>query len=210
MLKRRSACVMTVLLMTMLIMSSCTSYVEPQKMLSAPQRPENLQVWVTDQGIGLSWDAVPDATGYTVFWGSQRGEYRSIMDCRAAPIIISGLRPGALYYVTVTARNQIGEGPYSQEAAVVFDNDTTKAGDYLALGTDSMERGRFSNGYAYISTAIRLDPANPYAYRQRAMLLEKVGLHDLAKQDHAAAQGLLKNRPLSKRVEHSAEIPVTR
>jgi Flp pilus assembly protein TadD len=140
---------------------------------------------------------VQGAVKYTVFWGSDRGDYKSLFDTQRPKVVLSNLRKGELYYLAVTTWTSTGESNYSEEQVVVFDDVPSSARSHLAKANEFIGRGAYQEAYAHISTAIRLDPRNPDGYRDRAMLYEKISRPDLAKLDHAMAEKLYGNKPLS-------------
>lgn len=162
-----------------------------------PEPPERLELKQLPQGVLVSWTPVSGATHYTVFWGVERGQYRGFADSETDSVILSGLTPGEVYYIAVTAWNQGGESGYSREHAYVHDKDKSHAKLYLAKGTEAMARGSFLAAEAYLSASIRLNPDNADAYRQRAILREKLERPDLARSDYSAAEKLFKDKPLT-------------
>lgn len=132
-----------------------------QKNAGTPEPPKNVKVTMKDDGVVLSWDCIPDARKYTVFWGNESRSYRGIIDCKPCSIYIDGLKPGGVYSFAVTAWNVLGESDYSTEHMIVFDRDPAKAETYLAKGTRLMESGELDRAQAYISAAMRLAPEEP-------------------------------------------------
>jgi len=181
----------------MLLLASCGGSSRGTDDAKPPKIPVNLQVQVEEGGVGLYWDCVPRATHYTVFWGTEREQYRHIIDSEDCSAKLTGLRKGTFYAFAVTAWNERGESDLSREREIVYDDDPAKAGDYLAKGTDLMVRGFYASAHTYLSAAIRLAPENAQAYRSRAKLYEKVNRLDLAKDDYRTAKGILKQKPIS-------------
>ena len=72
-------------------------------------------------GIGqvtLTWDDVPNAVSYNIYWNDSPGVTKHNGNKIAAvsnPHTIKGLRRGVTYYFVVTAVNQVGESAESQE-----------------------------------------------------------------------------------------------
>jgi hypothetical protein len=61
--------------------------------------------------IQLAWDAVPGATGYRIYYGTQSGTYTSNLTSSATTTTISGLQDCTTYYLAVKAYNAAGESP---------------------------------------------------------------------------------------------------
>jgi tetratricopeptide (TPR) repeat protein len=157
------------------------------------------QVYVTDtpEGAVVSWQPVPGALKYTVFWGFERGDYKNLFDTTSAKVVLCNLRKGDLYYVAVTTWISTGESNYSHDQIVIFDDNPSHAKIHLSKASEFMERSAYQEAYAHISTAVKLAPNNPDVYKDRALLYEKVARPDLAKQDHATAKKLYENTPIS-------------
>jgi hypothetical protein len=74
--------------------------------------------------VTLTWDTVPDATAYHVYWSDTPGvtkhnaEKASFM---SPPAIIKGLRPGNTYYFVVTAVKEFKESDVSGEISFTID-----------------------------------------------------------------------------------------
>lgn len=69
--------------------------------------------------IHLEWDAVPNATGYTVHFGTAPGVYTDSVTVGAQPrAVIDGLTDCTTWYVAVKAYNGSGESPeFSNEVS---------------------------------------------------------------------------------------------
>jgi Tfp pilus assembly protein PilF len=104
-----------------------------------------------------------------------------------------------LYYFAVSAWNHRGESNFSDEQVLVYDDGSGRPDAYLAKGNDLMSNGYYMGAHAYFSAAIRLDPGNLHAYQSRAALHEKINQPDLARQDEAMAERLLKKQRISLR-----------
>lgn len=164
-----------------------------------PRPPQNVSVEILEQGAKVSWDLVPGATHYTVFWGPTRKDYRGLADCQWPSLLITGLRPGKLYALAVSSWNHAGESDFSREEVFVYDNGQGSPAAHLAKGSQLMREGRFAEAYAYLTAAIRLDPRLVDAYRLRAALHEQLKQPDLARQDYAKADKLFKSNRISLR-----------
>jgi hypothetical protein len=186
------------LVLIMIVVASCSQSVTGGVAEGPPDPPKNVKADIVERGIHLSWDCVPGASFYTVFWGSERDEYRNLVNAQECSATLVGLRKNEFYAFAVTAWNQHGESDYSQGAEVIYDDDPARADYYLVMGNDRMKKGHYRSALTYFSTAIRLAPASPQAYQRRALLYEKTKRTDLAKQDYQMAEKLLKRKPLSK------------
>lgn len=68
--------------------------------------------------IQLAWDAVPGATGYRVYYGTQSGSYTSNVTVSTTATTLSGLQNCQTWYVAVKAFNSAGESAdFSNELA---------------------------------------------------------------------------------------------
>ncbi len=77
---------------------------------------------MTPTGLEVLWSAVPAASHYTVFWGTEKGIYRRLHDVSENNVLITGLRKGEFNNVSVTAWNQSGESNYGPEAIIYYDD----------------------------------------------------------------------------------------
>ncbi len=79
--------------------------------------PQNLAGVSTPGGVGLSWNAVPGATGYRVLYGTSSDAWtREATVGSGVSFEVTGLEPGAKYAFSVTA---IGAGGESAPAVAV-------------------------------------------------------------------------------------------
>lgn len=87
----------------------------------------NLQATPGDSKVTLSWDAVPDATGYKVKWGTTPGNYtntQTVSNSVYSGYDVTGLTNGITYYFTVSA---IVEGVDKETATEVSATPTAPA-----------------------------------------------------------------------------------
>ena len=189
----------TALVVSHLLLLSCSSSVNQGGTQNAPAAPTHVRLAIVPQGLEVAWEPVPGATHYTIFWGSESGEYKSLANCDSPAVILAGLNREQLYFLAVTAWNQRGESDFSNEQVLVYDDGSGRPETYLAKGNDLMNRGHYAGAYAYFSAAIRLDPGNLYAYQSRAILRQKINQPDLAREDEARAAKLLQNKRISLR-----------
>ena len=187
------------LLLIVSLLTSCSTTASTDSPKIAPQPPGHVQVTFSAKGLSVTWKPVPQATHYTVFWGKDEGRFRHLQDTRECAMEISGLHQGEKYAVAVTAWNQRGESDLSAKRMIVYDNDAAKSSHYVALGKESMERGRLDDAEAYFNAAVRLAPENPEAYRSRSRFYQKIARSDLARQDSRFAEKLQKKKSAGKR-----------
>jgi tetratricopeptide (TPR) repeat protein len=185
------------LLIGPLALVSCGNNNGTEVSKAKPVAPKNLTAQLIDKGVQLSWEPVAGARHYTVFWGTERGDYRALANTDAVSVVLPGLKAGSLYTFAVTCWNPMGESSYSREVMLVYDDNPTRAGAHLAKANQLMSKGVYSEAQAYFSAAIGLDPSNPEAYRDRAQLYAKLQKHDMAQADNSMAEQLFKNRPIS-------------
>ncbi len=71
-----------------------------------------------DGQVTISWDEVPSATSYAVYWSVTPGVTDSqILPATKPPLVQSNLPPGMEYYYAVTAKNSLGESAMSAETS---------------------------------------------------------------------------------------------
>jgi tetratricopeptide (TPR) repeat protein len=181
------------------LLSSCSSVGETSVPNKPPPAPENINIELVNQGAAISWKCVRGTSHYTLFWGVERGDYRALANTNACSTILAGLKKGDLYYFAVSSWNARGESGYSQEQAFLYDDAPERAGVYLERGSESAQKGLYAEAHAYLSAAIRLDPGNAEAYRQRAALHEQLNQSEYARQDYQMAEKIFKTKSLSTR-----------
>lgn len=159
-----------------------------------PKPPTDVRCQVVAEGIEISWNSVPKATHYTVFWGTDRGDYRSMGSSDACSVVLSGLQKEKLYAIAVTAWNESGESNFSVEQLVVYDDDARNSPRYAARGEELMQKGYYQDAHVYFSAAITCDPENADAYQRRALLYERMSRTDLAQKDYAQAESIHKKK----------------
>ncbi len=178
------------------LLVSCTNSGKVKSTEALPP-PENIQHTVVPAGVKLSWDKIPGALQYTVFWGTEKQNYKQLLHTVQNSAVITGLQPGSLYAFAVTTWSTAGESEYSRESVLVYDNEPRRASTHLATGQSLLREGSFEDALAYLSTSIRLDPRSAEAYRLRALVNEKMNRSEHARKDYAVAEKLFNDRPLS-------------
>jgi tetratricopeptide (TPR) repeat protein len=184
-------------LLTTPLMTSCSSVGDTAGPRKPPASPESIQIRVVQQGLEIHWKEVPGATLYTIFWGTESGQYRSMANADSKSALISDVKEGDLYYIAMTAWNARGESNYSAEQTIVYDTNPARAAIYLDKGNEAMKRGLANQAHAYFCATIRLDPENADAYLSRAVLYEAINWNELARKDYVTAEKLQKNRATS-------------
>jgi tetratricopeptide (TPR) repeat protein len=159
--------------------------------------PTHIFVTHVPKGVEVSWRPIPGAVKYTVFWGTEREDYRNLFDTGKPAVVLVNLKRGGLYYLAVTSWTSTGESNYSGEQVFVFNDVPSSARTHLSKGSEFLERGEYREAYAHISMAIELDPKDPQGYEDRALLYEKIARPDLAKKDYALVAKLYKSEPVS-------------
>ncbi len=183
---------------------SCTSS-EDRKMSSRPPgAPQGLTAGLVEEGVRLTWDAVPGATQYSVFWGDDDHSYSGFFLAESNHFTIGGLRKGECFTFSVTAWNPRGESDYSRPCSVVYDDDPTRAPHYVSVGERLMGDGRYREAQAYLTAAIRLDPRNAVAYQRRAQLYQRTNQVERARRDLSRAETIMKDKPLSQTEEEGS------
>ncbi len=90
----------------------------PQASGLPPEQPSNVVAEAGDGEVSVSWDSVPGATSYNIYWDTSpdvtttsNGSSINV----TSPFVHDGLANGATYYYVVTAVNSYGEGLTSSE-----------------------------------------------------------------------------------------------
>ncbi len=188
--------VLLILIQTMLV--SCGITGGRTTAGTTPPPPGDVKVEGARGGLRVTWNSVPGALHYTVFWGTERGRFRYLADSNRNDVLIANVRKGEFYSVAVTSWNEQGESSFSDEILYVYDDPgSSRAAVHLAKGKELERQGLFKDALAYLNAAIRLDPNNGEAYRSRAMLSERMGRTDSARHDYAAANRLFGSKPIS-------------
>jgi len=162
-----------------------------------PPPPAQVKVEQAIQGMHVSWASVSGASHYTVFWGTEPGQYRNCANVSGNEAIIASPLRGELYAFAVTAWNVRGESQYSKEVLLVCDDDDNNASIYLTKARAFISRGELEQARAYLNAAIRLQPEKVEAYQLRASVHEQMHDLELAKHDQEAAVKLSRRKTAS-------------
>ena len=74
---RNCLSVALLLLLSLSLLASCGSSQGTGK-LGPPQAPREVKLNLVPEGLEVSWDTISGATHYTVFWGTENGEYERL------------------------------------------------------------------------------------------------------------------------------------
>lgn len=91
--------------------------------VSAPSAPTNVTATPGDGEVTISWDSVPGATSYNIYWAKStgvsktnyEGKIEDIKDITKTSYTHTGLTNGTTYYYVVIAENSYGESGDSAE-----------------------------------------------------------------------------------------------
>ncbi len=162
-----------------------------------PSVPESLHVKAVEEGVLATWKNSSGAESYTLFWGTEKGEYRKMFETTENVVLLKGLDPGYMYNFAVTASNSNYESSFSPEFFYVHDTDLKNASDHVATAQDLMRNNLIDEALAFVSAAIRLDNRHAEAYRVRASLLEKLGKKKEAHSDLLTAESLYNRKQMT-------------
>lgn len=165
--------------------------------LKIPAAPADLIIEQTDDGLIAKWNPSLGASSYTLFWGSEKGEFRRMFETKETAVLLKSLDTGKFYNFAVTASNSSFESSFSPEKFYVHDTDPTNVNEHMSLAKSLMEQDRNHEAMAYLAAAIRLDPKNAESYRTRASLFEKVGRRQEARKDLHMAETLFSKTQLT-------------
>lgn len=90
---------------------------ETEAIAGTPSKPDNVSANLTYFDINLSWDFVPRADTYTLYWSNEPGVTKNNgnpITSAISPHLHTGLA-GLPYYYVVTGSNRYGEGKESEE-----------------------------------------------------------------------------------------------
>lgn len=165
--------------------------------IQKPSAPSGFSVEYSEDGLLASWHPSAGAKSYTLFWGTDKGEYRKMFPTGETTVLLKGFESGQMYNFAVTASNDSYESDFSSEFFFVYDDAPRNSMDHVAKAKDLMIDRRHTEALAFLNTAIRLDPENPESYRTRAMLLEKLGKKDEARNDFKKSETLFGNKHMT-------------
>jgi len=111
----------------------------PVRVTLIPDAPAVGSASAADKQATVQWNAVPGATAYTVYWntGGKVSERDASLEAIKAPLPHTGLANGGSYYYRISARNEAGASPLSQEFSVTLAPDApllqaAQGGDRIA------------------------------------------------------------------------------
>jgi hypothetical protein len=87
-----------------------------------PPKPNNVIANLTGSDVTLSWDSVPRADTYTVYWSNNRGVTKNNGNpifMASSPYLHVGLTALSYYYIVI-ASNAYGESSASEEVTALF------------------------------------------------------------------------------------------
>lgn len=96
-----------------------TTLIVAEPAIPLPQAPSGIRATAGDGRITLSWNNVPGATSYSIYWSNSPGVTKSTgtrISGIVTPYIHSGLTNGIPYYYVITASNSQGESSESAMA----------------------------------------------------------------------------------------------
>lgn len=164
-----------------------------------PVAPRGLMLEYQGDGILAKWDPSAGADFYTLFWGTEKGEFRKMCQTTETQVLLKGFESGQIYNFSVTASNSNYESGYSTECYVVYDDSPKNSLQHVATARDLMLETRHVEALAYLNAAIHLGPQNAESYRTRAILLEKLGKKEQARRDFKMAETLFNHNPMTSR-----------
>ena len=162
-----------------------------------PSAPSGFVVEESGDGLLASWHPSPGAKSYTLFWGTDKGEFRKMFPTTETSVLMKGFESGHLYNFAVTATNDSYESDFSTELFYLIDDKPKNSMEHIARAKDLIVDKRHNEALAFLNTAIRLDPNNPESYRTRGMLWEKLGEKEQAKQDFKKSETLFGHKQMT-------------
>ena len=123
----------------------------------APAAPQNLTAANEDVAIALAWDAVDNATEYTIYYERDRmPDFNSPgLQTDQADVVMNELDPGHQYFFAVAAWNADGvQGPRSEAISLDFISETANNAPSIAPVADAT----IIAGQAYTQTLAASDP----------------------------------------------------
>jgi hypothetical protein len=98
--------------------------------------------------VTLAWDGVVGATGFTLYWGSQTGNYTNFVSIGTAQsLVIANLNVGATYFFAVTAHDVSTESAKSNE--VVYN---VPAGVLYGISVQFLSSSSSGGGFTNVFT----------------------------------------------------------
>ncbi|MGC8602782.1 MAG: hypothetical protein ACP5VS_03735 [Desulfomonilaceae bacterium] len=162
-----------------------------------PSPPAALKFETVDKGLLVSWRPVSGALKYTLFWGPEKFKYRKFIETKSPAVIIQGIGNGQLNYFAVTSSSAHAESRFSDESPYIYDTHRQNAPVHMQRAIELADHGHSKEALAYASAAIKLESKNPDYYRERARILERLGLKKGAQKDLEIAEQLYMKKRIS-------------
>jgi len=144
---------------------------------TVPEMPENITYTQDFAVISLSWDPVPTADSYIIRYGIRKEALEHSLEVLTTTHTFDNLQPGQIYYFTITAKNDAGEGSPSQPLAIRAGDAKIYQAEYAIFpgsSTESIDDRNFTgSGYvnmssvvgSYIEWTVGMDAAGPQTLR---------------------------------------------
>lgn len=117
-----------------LFLSGCGDGGGPSGGSGKPATPKGVTVTPGDRSVTVTWDPVPGATSYTIYYTTDTGATGVIENVKGSPYVVTGLENGVTYTFSVTAVNSKGESGTSDaqssrpSPAPTYPRDVSAAG----------------------------------------------------------------------------------
>lgn len=125
---------------------------------TVPATPENITYTLDFATVSLSWDAVPTADSYVIRYGIQKELLEHSLEVHTNKHVFDDLEPGQIYFFTVSAKNEIGEGSPSQPLAIRAGDAKIYQAEYSVFpgsGIESIADRNFTgSGYVNMSSIV--------------------------------------------------------
>jgi len=130
-----------------IIVLSILSCNDDEAIIIPPSKLNGVIAIPGDEIVTISWDESPDAVSYNIYWSESLGlttDNGTLISNTVSPYTHTGRIFGATYYYIVTAENDAGEGPASEEVNVTLRPDSPtnvtalSAGDKIIISWDNV------------------------------------------------------------------------
>lgn len=171
----------------------------PLSAVTAPTAPDGIMTSPGNGSISVSWNAVTEASGYKVYYGTSAGSYSQDIDVGAVTSYkIEGLTNGTTYYIAVSSYNSttyyLAVTAYDSsgyESSIISENETTASLSNLSESPQSTEVSEYpeesipfpnlkDEGLCFIATAaygsnLEPDVAILREFRNHFLLTNSIG-----------------------------------